>query len=85
MQAQLAALQAEAAKLAAENARLKLAQRSKLSMKIGDKGALSVYGMGRWPVTLYRSQWETLLAADNVQLILDYIEANADRLAVKGE
>ena len=53
----------------------------KLSMKVSDKGALSVYGLGRFPVTLYRGQWERLLSASTE--ISAFIEANADRLTVK--
>ncbi len=53
----------------------------RMSFKVSDKGALSVYGMGRFPVTLYRSQWERLLgAADEIR---SFITANADKLAVK--
>ncbi len=62
----------------------KLAQASapkRLSMKVSDKGALSVYGLGRFPVTLYRGQWERLLAtADDIKA---FITANASLLAVK--
>ena len=53
----------------------------KLSMKVSDKGALSVYGLGRFPVTLYRGQWERLITAQAE--ISAFIEANADRLTVK--
>ena len=53
----------------------------KLSMKVSDKGALSVYGLGRFPVTLYRGQWERLLTASDE--ITAFITANADRLTVK--
>ena len=53
----------------------------KLSMKVSDKGALSVYGLGRFPVTLYRGQWERLLGAS--QEITAFITANAATLTVK--
>ncbi len=53
----------------------------KLTIKVSEKGAVSVYGMGKWPVTLYAGQWERLL--DNAQEIRDYIEANRASLAVK--
>ena len=39
------------------------ASQSRLTLKVSEKGALSLYGMGQWPVTLYRSQWERLIAA----------------------
>lgn len=60
---------------------LKAAKQTKLTMKVSEKGALSVYGMGRWPVTLYRGQWERLLAHKDE--IVAFIEANASLLAVK--
>lgn len=54
---------------------------SRISLKVTDKGGLSAYGLGRFPVTLYRSQWERLLAeADTIRA---FIAANSDRLVVK--
>lgn len=52
-----------------------------VGMKISAKGGLSVYGLGRFPVTLYRSQWEALLAksAD----IKAFMDAHANELASK--
>jgi hypothetical protein len=55
-------LQAELERLRAENERLTKSGSSKLAMKVSEKGALSVYGMGRFPVTLYKEQWLRLLA-----------------------
>jgi hypothetical protein len=52
---------AELAKLRAENAALKKGTARGLSMKVSEKGALSVYGLGRFPVTLYKEQWRRLL------------------------
>ena len=59
-------LQAELARLKAENARLKARESKPLTLKVSAKGAVSVYGLGRFPVTLYKEQWERLLdmAAD---------------------
>lgn len=74
-------LQAQIEALKAENAKLKAARNSKLSLKVSEKGAVSLYGMGRFPVTLYRSQWERLLG--NVDQIKAFIEANADQLTTK--
>ncbi len=55
-------LHAEIERLRAENENLKKpAARGAMSLKVSEKGALSVYGMGRFPVTLYREQWEKLL------------------------
>jgi hypothetical protein len=67
-------LQAEIEKLRAENEALKKpAARGQMSLKVSEKGALSVYGLGRFPVTLYREQWEKLLGmGDQIrQFILD--------------
>jgi hypothetical protein len=50
-------------------------------MKVSDKGALSVYGLGRFPVTLYRGQWERLLSL--VPAIQEFIKNNSDKLATK--
>ena len=55
-------LRAEIERLRAENESLKKPARGQLSLKVSEKGALSVYGMGRFPVTLYREQWEKLLS-----------------------
>ena len=74
-------LQAENERLRAENERLKTSGRGKLAMKVSEKGALSVYGMGRFPVTLYKEQWLRLLAiADDIK---SFIEANQDSLKSK--
>ena len=54
-------LQAELAQLKAENERLKKQQASPLRLKVSAKGALSVYGLGHFPVTLYKEQWARLL------------------------
>jgi hypothetical protein len=51
----------EMEKLRAENARLKAGPA--LRCKVGEKGGVSVYGLGRFPVTLYKEQWEKLFAA----------------------
>jgi hypothetical protein len=65
-------------------AKLKAAKPIKaLSFKVGDKGGLSVYGMGRFPVTLYKEQWERLL--DHKEVILEYIAENASRMKTRDE
>lgn len=75
-------LKAELEKLRAENQALKKGAAKGLSLKVSAKGALSVYGMGRFPVTLYREQWEKLLdMADDIRA---FIEANKDQLKTKG-
>jgi hypothetical protein len=54
-------LQQEIERLRAENEALKKPSRGQMSLRVSEKGALSVYGLGRFPVTLYREQWEKLL------------------------
>lgn len=60
---------------------MKASANKRLSLKVTEKGGLSVYGLGRFPVTLYRGQWERLLGAKDD--ILAFIEANGDSLSVK--
>jgi hypothetical protein len=75
-------LQAELERLRAENESLKKAKEpGVLSMKVSEKGAVSVYGLGRFPVTLYQEQWLKLLAKANE--IKRFIEENRSRLKVK--
>ena len=64
-------------------ARKVIAPREKKVAKIqvSEKGALAVYGLGRFPVTLYRDQWEILL--DSADLIRNAITANSAQLATK--
>ena len=52
---------AEIERLRAENAALKKSASSSIRMKVSEKGAVSVYGFGRFPVTLYKEQWLKLL------------------------
>ncbi len=55
-------LQAEIERLKQENEQLKKpAVRGTISLKVSEKGAVSVYGLGRFPVTLYKEQWDKLL------------------------
>ncbi|MGA3204703.1 MAG: hypothetical protein ABSF12_19595 [Bryobacteraceae bacterium] len=54
-------LKAELERLRAENAALKKPSAGRVYLKVSEKGGLSVYGLGRFPVTLYREQWEKLL------------------------
>jgi hypothetical protein len=74
-------LQAELERLRAENEALKKPSRGQMFLKVSEKGALSVYGLGRFPVTLYREQWEKLLGmADSIR---DFIKANDQALKKK--
>ena len=52
-----------------------------VTFKVSQKGALSLYGLGRWPVTLYRSQWERLL--EHEAELRTFMAANAAKLTVK--
>ena len=55
-------MQAELERLRAENAQLKSKDKG-LTLKVSEKGGLSLYGMGRFPVTLYKEQWLRILAS----------------------
>ena len=69
-------------RLERENALLRAKSSGKLSLKIGEKGGLSVYGLGRFPVSLYKSQWLRLL--DFGTQILEFIQAHPE-LKEKGD
>lgn len=74
-------VQAELARLRAENEALKARRSGNISMKVSEKGAVSVYGLGRFPVTLYQEQWTKLLgAADEIRA---FIDQNRGHLKVK--
>jgi len=76
-----AELKAEIERLRAENEALKKPARGQMSLKVSEKGGLSVYGLGRFPVTLYREQWEKLLAmADEIR---NFIRENDAKLKKK--
>ncbi len=57
------------------------AKAGQFSLKVSEKGACSVYGMGRFPVTLYQEQWLKLL--EHADEIRDFIRDNADKLKKK--
>jgi hypothetical protein len=62
---------AELERLKEENERLKARQNRAVSLKVSEKGGLSVYGLGRFPVTLYKEQWTKLLdIADDIRAFL---------------
>jgi hypothetical protein len=76
-------LRSELEKLKAENAALKKApapQRA-FSMKVSEKGGVSVYGLGRFPVTLYQEHWDVLL--EKAGEIRTFLDENRDRLKKK--
>jgi hypothetical protein len=65
------ALKAEVERLKAENAALKARATRGVSIKVSEKGGVSVYGLGRFPVTLYKEQWTRLLEmADDIRTFL---------------
>ena len=74
-------VQAELERLRAENAVLKKGAARGLTLKVSEKGALSVYGMGRFPVTLYKEQWNRLL--DHADEIREFLKANDQQLKAK--
>ena len=74
-------MKAELERLRSENAALKKGASDGIRMKVSEKGAVSVYGMGRFPVTPYREQWEKLLGmADQIR---EFIQENDDKLKKK--
>jgi hypothetical protein len=69
-------LKAELERLRKENEALKKGPSSSVRMKVSEKGALSIYGMGRFPVTLYKEQWLKLLdMADDIRAFIDAHDA----------
>jgi hypothetical protein len=73
-------LQAELERLRAENAALKGRAAKGMTLKVSEKGAVSVYGLGRFPVTLYKEQWEKLLTmVDDIRAFITEHEAELKR------
>lgn len=62
-------------------ANMKAASDRKLTLKVTDKGGVSLYGLGRFPVTLYGSQWDKLI--DNIGTVKAFINANRHLLSTK--
>ena len=76
-------LKAELERLKAENESLKSQRGRSISLKVSEKGGLSVYGLGRFPVTLYKEQWTKLLAmADEIRA---FLKAHDAELKTKGD
>ena len=74
-------MQAELERLRAENAQLTNKDKGGLTLKVSEKGAVSLYGMGRFPVTLYKEQW--LRIVGNASGIEAFIRGNESRLKSK--
>jgi hypothetical protein len=76
-------LNAELERLRAENERLKKRGERVTSLKVSEKGGVSLYGLGRFPVTLYKEQWAKLLdLADDIRA---FIKENESKLKTKGD
>ena len=74
-------LRAEVERLRAENEALKKGGAKGVSLKVSEKGGVSVYGLGRFPITLYQEQWLKLL--DMADQIRDFIDAHKAELKAK--
>jgi hypothetical protein len=76
-------LKAELDRLRAENEQLKSQRGRSVGLKVSEKGGVSVYGLGRFPVTLYKEQWTKLLAmADEIRA---FIKEHDTELKTKGD
>ena len=75
-------MKTELERLRNENALLKKGAATGITMKVSEKGGLSVYGMGRFPITLYKEQWLKLMEMSDA--IRSFIEANDAALKAKG-
>ena len=76
-------MKVELERLRAENEALKRTSSKGLSLRISEKGGVSVYGLGRFPVTLYKEQWLRLL--DMAEDIRTFIKANSSQLKTKDQ
>jgi hypothetical protein len=74
-------MKAELERLRAENEKLKQRGSRSVSLKVSEKGGVSVYGLGRFPVTLYKEQWAKLL--DMADEIRAFIAENEPKLKSK--
>ncbi|HEX6047924.1 MAG TPA: hypothetical protein VFZ21_01600 [Gemmatimonadaceae bacterium] len=74
-------LRAELERLRQENEALKKGATRGVSLKVSEKGGVSVYGLGRFPVTLYKEQWTKLL--DMADEIRAFIKAHESQLKAK--
>jgi hypothetical protein len=76
-------LKEELERLRSENERLKARTTRGVSLKVSEKGGVSVYGLGRFPVTLYKEQWSRLLdMADDIRA---FLKENDAKLKAKPE
>lgn len=78
-------LEAQIAALKAQAAEIKKVVKTIPRLKVSQKGAISVYGLQRMPVTLYAGQWERIIELVNSGVFADFIEQNEATLTRKGE
>jgi hypothetical protein len=76
-------MKAELDRLRAENEQLKSQRGRSVGLKVSEKGGVSVYGLGRFPVTLYKEQWTKLLAM--AEEIRSFIKEHDGELKTKGD
>lgn len=76
-------LKSELERLKAENEQLKKQRGRSVALKVSEKGGVSVYGLGRFPVTLYKEQWARLL--DMADDIRTFIRENEGKLKAKSD
>ncbi|MFZ0704649.1 MAG: hypothetical protein WAM71_03535 [Candidatus Korobacteraceae bacterium] len=69
------------AQLAAAQEQLKGRKKGSIDFRVSEKGAVSVYGLGRFPVTLYYEQWVRLL--ENADALKQFMEENKGSLKLK--
>lgn len=83
--AAIAAIMAEnaAIKQKLAEAEAKLSSVNPVSFKVTEKGAVSLYGLGRFPVTLYQSQWDRVFS--ETENLKKFMEENKDKIAAKPE
>jgi hypothetical protein len=74
-------MKAELERLKAENETLKTRASRAISIKVSEKGGVSIYGLGRFPVTLYKEQWAKLL--DMADEIRAFLKDNDSKLKIK--
>lgn len=74
-------MKAELERLKQENATLKKQKSQAIRLAVGKKGGVSLYGLGRFPVTLYKEQWLTLM--DQSGMIKDFIKEHESELKTK--
>jgi multidrug resistance efflux pump len=85
LRAQLDAARAENDKLQADKAKLqaKVDKRNVLRLKVSEKGGMSIYGMGRFPVTLYKGQWRRVLTDEFIAEMREFLDVHDDELTSK--